>query len=106
IRDTSAVNFAYEHDRATQLRHDWRSQRFDLPLETIEAPYRGLRDPLLRYLRQLTADGQTLAVVVMPEVVVAGWRELLHNQRSLYLKRLLVFEPNVVLTSVPYQIIA
>jgi hypothetical protein len=42
----------------------------------------------------------------MPEIVVAGWRELLHNQRALYVKRALLFEPNIVLTSVPYQIIA
>ena len=28
----------------------------------------------------------------------------LHNQRPLFLKRLLLFEPGVILTSVPYQL--
>jgi len=60
---------------------------------------------LLRHLRALTADGDTTVLVLMPEVVVRGWRRLLHNQRALYLKRLLLFEPNVILASVPYQLL-
>jgi hypothetical protein len=40
----------------------------------------------------------------MPELVVRGWARLLHNQRSLYLKRLLLFERHVILASVPYQL--
>ena len=51
----------------------------------------------------MTADG-SVAVVVMPELVVHGWRRLLHNQRALYLKRLLLFEPRVILSSVPYRL--
>jgi hypothetical protein len=46
-----------------------------------------------------------VAVVVMPELVVRGPQRLLHNQRALYLKRLLLFEPQVILTSVPYQLL-
>ena len=42
--------------------------------------------------------------VVMPELVLHGWRRILHNQRALYIKRLLLFEPRVILTSVPYQL--
>jgi hypothetical protein len=41
----------------------------------------------------------------MPELVIRGPRRLLHNQRALYLKRLLLFEPRVILVSVPYQLI-
>jgi len=44
-------------------------------------------------------------IVVMPELVVRGARRVLHNQRALYLKRLLLFEPRVILVSVPYQLI-
>jgi hypothetical protein len=36
---------------------------------------------------------------------VRGTDRLLHNQRALYLKRLLLFEPQVILTSVPYQLL-
>jgi hypothetical protein len=40
----------------------------------------------------------------MPELVVHGPDRLLHNHRALYLKRLLLFEPRVILASVPYQL--
>ena len=70
-----------------------------------EAPHRDLGAPLLAYLRELTEDGETEAIVVMPELVVRGWRRLLHNQRALYLKRLLLFETRVILVSVPYQLL-
>jgi hypothetical protein len=105
IADTQAVFFAHDQRQAHDIRTAWKRNDFDLPLETVEAHYRDLGQPLLRYVRQLTEDDETLATIVMPEIIVTGWRELLHNQRSLYIKRLLLFEPRVVLTSVPYQII-
>ena len=40
----------------------------------------------------------------MPEMVVHGFPRLLHNQRALYIKRTLLFEPHVILSSVPYQL--
>ena len=52
----------------------------------------------------MTADPDTVVNVVMPEVVVRGRARILHNQRALYIKRLLLFEPHVILSSVPYQL--
>jgi hypothetical protein len=37
-------------------------------------------------------------------LVVHGWKRLLHNQRALYVKPLLLFEPRTILSSVPYQL--
>jgi len=61
-------------------------------------------EPLRAYLGQIKADPSAVAVVVMPELVVHGTDRLLHNHRALYLKRLLLFEPRVILSSVPYQL--
>ncbi|MBV8257901.1 MAG: APC family permease [Actinobacteria bacterium] len=105
VDDTRAVHFAFSADDASVLRSEWRSQGPRIPLEVDDAPYRDLGAPLLRYLRTLTADGETEVLVIMPELVTRGWRRLLHNQRALYLKRLLLFEPDVVLASVPYQLL-
>ena len=60
-----------------------------VPLEIEEARFRDLGDPLLRYVRRITADRRTVAVIVMPEPVFSGPQRLLHNQRALYVKRLL-----------------
>jgi hypothetical protein len=102
--DVRAVYFAFDAGEARRMRDDWQRHELDLPLEIEEAPFRDLGDPLLDYVRALTADGDTVVSVVMPELVVSGWRRLLHNQRALYVKRLLLFEPRVILSSVPYQL--
>jgi len=104
LPDTKAVFFAFDSDEARRIERDWLREGIGLPLDVIEAPYRDLGDPLLAYLREITADPETVASVLMPELVFSGSRKLLHNQRALYIKRLLLFEPRVLLSSVPYHL--
>ena len=104
VEDTRAFFAAFEEGEADRMVNDWSRADLDLPLDIAEAPYRDLGDPLLRYLRALTEDGETAVSVVMPELVFTGWQSLLHNQRALYLKRLLLFEPRVILSSVPFHL--
>jgi len=104
IRDTTAVYFADHEEEAEAMRDDWRRFPTGVPLDVVEDPYRDVGQPLLEYLRRVTADPEAVAVVVMPELIVRGTDRLLHNQRALYLKRLLLFEPQVILTSVPFQL--
>ena len=105
VEDARAVHFAFNSDDAADIRRAWALHGPALPLEVPEAPYRDIRGPLLGYLRDLTADEETAVLVVMPEVVTRGWRRLLHNQKALYVKRLLLLEPGVILASVPYQLL-
>ena len=105
VADTRAVHFAFSGEDARALRTDWAVHGPRLALDVDEAPYRDFGPPLLGYLRGLTADEDTAVLVVMPELVVSGWRRLLHNQRALFVKRLLLFEPGVILASVPYQLL-
>jgi len=102
--DTKALFFAFEHDEAERLRAEWAVRGMRIPLEIEEAPFRDIGEPLLRSLRKLTADPEAVAVVIMPELIFSGPQRLLHNQRALYIKRLLLFEPRVILTSVPYRL--
>jgi hypothetical protein len=103
IDDTRAVHFAFASEDASDIRRAWAANGPALPLEVSEAPYRDIGLPLLGYIRDVTADEATAVLVVMPEFVTRGWRRLLHNQRALYIKRLLLVEPGVILASVPYQ---
>ncbi|HZR94396.1 MAG TPA: APC family permease [Gaiellaceae bacterium] len=105
VDDVRAVNFAFTADEARELRREWTQRGPRIPLDVDDAPYRDIGQPLLQYLRELTAEPGTQVLVLMPELVTRGWRRLLHNQRALYIKRLLLFEPHVVLASVPYQLL-
>jgi amino acid transporter len=105
VDDVRAVHFAFGPEDATEIRAEWAREGPRIPLEVDEAPYRDLGRPLLAYLRDLTAEPGTAVLVLMPELVTRGWRRLLHNQKALYVKRLLLFEPGVVLAAVPYQLL-
>jgi hypothetical protein len=104
VEDTRAVSFAFDAEEAAATRAAWLKAGVPCPLDLSDAPYRDVGTPLLGYIRELTEDPDTLVNVVMPEIVVRGWARLLHNQRALYIKRLLLFEPHVALSSVPYQV--
>jgi amino acid transporter len=105
VADTRAINFAFSAEEGDAIRRDWLEHGPGIPLDVDEAPYRDIGGPLVSYLRELTGDETTEVIVVMPELVVRGWRRVLHNQRALYVKRLLLFEPHVILASVPYQLV-
>jgi amino acid transporter len=104
LDDTKAVFFAFDSDDAARVQREWREQGIALELDVEEAPYRDFGEPLLRYLRSLTADPEAVVTVVMPELIFHGARRLLHNQRALYVKRLLLFEPQVILAALPYRL--
>jgi amino acid transporter len=104
IKDTRAVNFAFSAEEAEGMRREWLAHGPRIPIEIDDAPYRDIGTPLRAYIHRLTEDGRTEVVLVMPELVVRGLSRALHNQKALYLKRLLLFEPHVILASVPYQL--
>jgi hypothetical protein len=71
----------------------------------VDASFRDLGEPLLREIRRRTARPDTIVTVVLPELIPKHWWEnLLHNQTALFFKRRLLFEPQVVLTSVPFHL--
>jgi hypothetical protein len=104
FEDTKAIFFAFDAEDAARMRSEWSKRKIPCELEIDEAPFRDLADPLMRHLRAITADPDAVAVVILPELIFRGWRRLLHNQRALYIKRLLLFEPRVILAAVPYRL--
>jgi hypothetical protein len=104
LPNTRAVNFAFDEEEAAAIRREWTAETVRVPLEVHAAPYRDIGDPLLTYLRGLTDEGYDV-LVVLPELILRGWARLLHNQRALYVKRLLLVEPHVILASVPYPLL-
>jgi amino acid transporter len=104
VEDTRAVSFALDDEESKRFLSAYRGAGMMMPLDLSAAPYRDIGTPLLRYIRELTSDDETVVNIVMPEIVVRGWARLLHNQRALYIKRLLLFERHVILSSVPYQL--
>ena len=102
----TALTVNIEEEDTRRLQADW--ERHDLPvaLTVLESPYREVTRPLIDYIRKLRADRpRDIVNVFIPEYVVGHWWEqLLHNQQALRLKGRLLFQPGVMVTSVPWQL--
>jgi hypothetical protein len=102
-----ALIFSTDPEGQADILDAWGEWRMGVPLSIVEAPFRDLTGPVLEEIRRYTARGGTVVTAVIPELVVRRWWEhLLHNQTALFLKRLLLFEPNTVVTSVPFHLAA
>jgi amino acid transporter len=101
--ETRAVYFDLDPETARRIEEEWVEAAVDIPLDVAEAPFRDLTGPMLDEVRRYTSRGDTVCSVVLPEFLVSKWRHLLlHNQNALFVKRLLLTEPRVVLSSVPF----
>jgi hypothetical protein len=88
------------------LQAEWEEQDIPVPLTVIESPYREVTTAILEYIRNIRRDSpRDVVTVFIPEYVVGRWWEnLLHNQSALRLKGRLLFQPGVMVTSVPWQL--
>ncbi|GAC53458.1 APC family permease [Gordonia amicalis] len=94
-------------DRDTRkLVSEWEASDITVPLKVIASPYREVTRPVIDYVRRVRRESpRDVVTVFIPEYVVGHWWEqILHNQSALRLKGRLLFEPGVMVTSVPWQL--
>jgi amino acid transporter len=98
------VNVDTNDTRALQA--EWDRRGLSVPLTIVDSPYREITRPIIDYVKSLrTQSPRDVVTVFIPEYVVGKWWEnLLHNQSALRIKGRLLFEPGVMVTSVPWQL--
>lgn len=101
-----AITVSVDDAETRELVHTWEESDVSTPLKVIASPYREITRPVLDYVKRITKESpRTVVTVFIPEYVVGHWWEqVLHNQSALRLKGRLLFEPNVMVTSVPWQL--
>jgi amino acid transporter len=101
-----ALTVHIDDDDVRRLQAEWDQHDIDIPLVILDSPYREMTRPVLDYIRGIRRDSpRDVVTVFIPEYVVGHWWEqLLHNQSALRLKARLLFEPGVMVTSVPWQL--
>jgi amino acid transporter len=103
--EIEALFFSSDPEEIAPVLEDWARWSLDVSLSVIDSPFRDIKPPLLEEIRRHTSRGDTIVTVIIPEFIVRRWWEhLLHNQTGLYMKRFLLFEPAVVVTSVAHQL--
>ena len=101
-----AVTVAADSEEAEALQAEWSRRKIEVPLHVLNSPYREVTRPILEYVRDIhKMSERDVVTVFIPEYVVGHWWEnLLHNQSALRLKARLLFQPGVMVTSVPWQL--
>jgi amino acid transporter len=104
--DLTALTVNVDPEDTEALRQEWDRRGIDIPLTVVDSPYREITRPILDYVRRIRLDSpRDVVTVFIPEYVVGRWWEqLLHNQSALRLKGRLLYQPGVMVTSVPYQL--
>lgn len=101
-----AITVNVDETDTRALVREWERSDITVPLKVIESPYREITRPVLDYVRRVRRDSpRDVVTVFIPEYVVGHWWEqILHNQSALRLKSRLLFQPGVMVTSVPWQL--
>ncbi|WP_424806534.1 APC family permease [Rhodococcus sp. 27YEA15] len=101
-----AITVNVDEPDTRALVRQWEKSDVTVPLKVIESPYREITKPVLDYVKRVRKDApRDVVTVFIPEYVVGHWWEqILHNQSALRLKSRLLFQPGVMVTSVPWQL--
>ena len=101
-----AITVNVDEPDTRALVRQWEKSDVTVPLKVIESPYREITKPVLDYVKRVRRDApRDVVTVFIPEYVVGHWWEqILHNQSALRLKSRLLFQPGVMVTSVPWQL--
>jgi amino acid transporter len=104
--DLVAVTVEVDHDETQALVEAWADRAVPVPLVVLASPYREITRPLLEHISRIRLESpRDVVCVFIPEYVVGHWWEqLLHNQSALRLKGRLLFQPRVMVASVPWQL--
>jgi amino acid transporter len=101
-----AVTVNVDDADTKRLMREWDQRKLPVPLKVVESPYREITKPVLDYVKRIRSrNPRDVVTVFIPEYVVGHWWEqILHNQSALRLKGRLLFQPGVMVTSVPWQL--
>jgi hypothetical protein len=100
------VHISVDEKESEKVVDEWREWNLGEPLEVLDSPYRQISRPIQDFVRGVLEEGpRTFVTIVIPEfVVVKFWHSFMHNQTPLTLKGAFLFEPSVVVSSVPYKL--
>ncbi len=102
----TAVTVNVDDKDTRAIQEEWERRQIPVPLTVVDSPYREITRPIIDFVKGMRRGSpRDVVTVFVPEYVVGRWWEnLLHNQSALRIKGRLLFEPGVMVTSVPWQL--
>ncbi|MEV6346164.1 APC family permease [Actinoplanes sp. NPDC051851] len=102
----TAVTVNVDDKDTRNIQQEWERRELAAPLTVVDSPYREITKPIIDFVTSVRRTSpRDVVTVFVPEYVVGRWWEnLLHNQSALRIKARLLFEPGVMVVSVPWQL--
>ncbi len=102
----SLLHVSPSAEEAERFHRYWRAWGDHLPLEVVVSPYRATLAPLANYIEALHHQRPEITLtVVVPELIAAHrWQQPLHNRVAQRLRKMLIREHGIVITSVPFHL--
>jgi hypothetical protein len=93
-------------DQTEQVQIDWAALATGTALEVAPSPYRAYVSLLLAYIKRVKAEQKegVVTVLLAEYVPTSWWGEALHNSWIFWLKVALLYQPGIVVTSVPFML--
>jgi amino acid transporter len=103
-----ALHVSPSTEEAERFHRYWRAWGDHLSLEVVVSPYRATLAPLANYIEALHRQRPEITLtVVVPELIAAHrWQQPLHNRVAQRLRKMLIRQQGIVITSVPFDLSA
>lgn len=101
------VHISTDHEFTEKFRKKYEAWNPGIELVILDSPYRSVMDPLVDYIIEKDrkkAEGEVVTVLIPEFVTTRWWHRFLHNQTGLMLQNMLVFQTDVVVTTVPFHL--
>ena len=101
-----AVHVASDEESAQKLRDKWDKMNLgpDVKLVILKSPYRKIVEPFTEYLELVRGSGALITVIIPEFVPALPWQRMMHNRSAARLRENLLYQRNVIVTSVPFRI--
>jgi amino acid transporter len=102
-----AVYVAFDDESEKRMEEKWKEWKPDIRLVTLRSEYRSLMRPIARFIdlamKRAAESNHTITVLIPQFITKKRWHDILHNQSSLLLRLYLIYQKNVIVTTVPYR---
>ncbi|KPL78350.1 permease [Ornatilinea apprima] len=105
--DVTAVHVTIDPEESQRIQKKWEIWGDGVRLVVLDSPYRLFVEPLLEYIEEIAKNMQPneLLTIVVPQFIARGKAtQLLHQRTADTLRKELLFQKNIVITEVPYQL--
>ena len=101
-----AVHVSPSEEEGKRFHRYWKVWGAYLPLEVVVSPYRATVAPLANYIEALHHQQPDITLtVIVPEIVPARrWESILHGRIAQRLRRILIRQEGIVVTSIPFHL--